>query len=284
MDQKALSHLDPKARETYDRVMGTAAVLESPSTTPPATDPMSPAPASPDSGFVPLTPTDTSGGMSAQVAPTPTPDAAFSNGPADLTMAGSGSVVNTDSTFDTPGAVSGPTDMTQAPVDTNTLSAPLPDMSQPTPAAPADTAAPSMFTASPAPQDVQNATSSFFTNPSPDSSESTAPAPSFDPNPTTQPATPSFDAPADTALATDTMSPLTPVTPYTPTGLNENQAPVAVDQPFAQQPMTSPAAANQAAPHQTSALLKVLYIVAAVVFFAIYTIFWIKVFNLPFLF
>jgi hypothetical protein len=55
-------------------------------------------------------------------------------------------------------------------------------------------------------------------------------------------------------------------------------------QPFNTQPLPSPAEVNNAGPQETSPLLRVLYIVGAVVFFAIYTIFWVKVFNLPFIF
>jgi len=74
--------------------------------------------------------------------------------------------------------------------------------------------------------------------------------------------------------ATDPQQPpLTPVTPYTPEDFNSNP-----------QPLPSPASVNQQVEHKSSPLLKVLYIIGAFIFFAVYTIFWIKVFNLPFLF
>jgi hypothetical protein len=98
------------------------------------------------------------------------------------------------------------------------------------------------------------ATSSFFSNPSPA---------------TTDP-TPSASTP---------IGP--PVTPYAPEGLTAGQAPAA-DGSYTQ-PLPSPSSVNQGA-HEASPLLKVLYIIGAVIFFAVYTIFWIKVFNLPFLF
>lgn len=220
MDQKALSHLDPKARETYDRVMNTAMTTENPVQNTPAPEiqqnfQVEPPPA-----------------VSAPVeAPTPLPSA-----PSDLTM-----------------------------VDTQPAS--------PLAAAPSPVA-PSIFSASPVPVQAQSQSSDFFTNPMPGSPESSSAQPSpFAPL--------SPEQPADTAMATDTLSPLTPVTPYTPAGQEmPSLTPQAV--PGAQ-PLQSPAAALQT-PHETSALLKVLYIIGAVVFFAIYTIFWIKVFKLPFLF
>jgi hypothetical protein len=241
MDQKALSHLDPKARETYDRVMGTAANMESPQTpTTGMTDPASaPAPV-PDSGFVPLTPPDSSAGLSAPISqPAPQPiDPGFNSGPADLSMAGIT-----------------PSQNDQIPP------------------------APSIFSANPVIPDAQNNSSSFFTNPSPNGTDPSAPSSAISALPS------SFDAPApDTSFATDSPSPMTPITPYTPAAINEVPQAGVLDQTAVQQPMQPPAAVNQAAPHQSSAVLKVLYIVAAVVFFAIYTIFWIKVFNLPFLF
>ena|ERR1700722_9054937 len=112
-------------------------------------------------------------------------------------------------------------------------------------------------------QDTSSAppTSSFFSNPTP-----TATDPSQAANATMPPIEP------QTEQAT--------VTPYAPEGIGVDQG--ATEQYT--EPLPSPAAVNQSAPHETSALLKVLYIVGAVIFFAVYTIFWIKVFNLPFLF
>ena len=120
-------------------------------------------------------------------------------------------------------------------------------------------------TATPAPQSAQDTppTSSFFSNPSPAPTDPSQvinePPPAAPVEPSTEPAT---------------------VTPYIPESVGNDQG--ATEQYT--EPLPSPAAVNQAAPHETSALLKVLYIVGAVIFFAVYTIFWIKVFNLPFLF
>jgi len=99
-----------------------------------------------------------------------------------------------------------------------------------------------------------NATN-FFSNPNP--AAEPAPMPGQNPSPGIEPG---------------------PVTPYTPedVGANQNMA----GEPMSQ-PLPSPATVNQAAPHETSALLKVLYIVGSVIFFAVYTLFWIKIFGLP---
>ncbi len=81
----------------------------------------------------------------------------------------------------------------------------------------------------------------------------------------------------------------TPVTPYTtpatgPTDISQQQQEQQAAQPAFTQPLPSPADAVQAPVKEASPLLKVLYIIGAVFFFAVYTIFWIKIFNLPFLF
>ncbi|HSX09599.1 MAG TPA: hypothetical protein VLF93_05575 [Candidatus Saccharimonadales bacterium] len=99
---------------------------------------------------------------------------------------------------------------------------------------------------------------SFFSNPSPvttDPSQQAAPSP--------------FEQPSDP----------TPITPYSPEGLSVPQANPSPEQ-FAQ-PLPSPAAVNQSAQHETSPLLRVLYIVGAVIFFAVYTVFWMVIFHLP---
>lgn len=217
MDPKALSHLDPKARETYDRVMGTASAIETP----------------PQAQTAPTTPATDPGAPFNAVSPasdTPPTSTAFPVTPSDFSMDG---------------------------------------LSAPTENQPAST----VFSGNPVGQEPQNATS-FFTNPSPNGNESTTPNNPFTP----------IEATADTAMATDTTNPPTPVTPYTPSGLNETMAPTGVGSSPFTQPLPSPAEVNHNTPHETPALMKVLYIVGAVVFFMIYTIFWIKVFNLPFLF
>lgn len=105
--------------------------------------------------------------------------------------------------------------------------------------------------------------------------------PAADPN---SPATSSFFSNSSPATMDPTQSanaPIeAPVTPYVPEGTMP--APAA-DGAYTQ-PLPSPSSVNQTSGHETSALLKVLYIIGAVIFFAVYTIFWIKVFNLPFLF
>jgi hypothetical protein len=88
-------------------------------------------------------------------------------------------------------------------------------------------------------------------------------------------ASPFFSNPSPAASnGIDSSVPATPITPYTPMDAGQNAAPMS-------QPLPSPSSINQVGPHEVSPLLRVLYIVGAVVFFLIYTVFWIKVFNLP---
>ena len=113
-------------------------------------------------------------------------------------------------------------------------------------------------------------TSSFFSNPSPATTDPTqGPIPMGGP-------TNNLSAP----LSPVTEPASAPVTPYSPDTQSQYLPPAEQTT----QPLPSPSSVAQAAPHQASALLRVLYIIGAVVFFAIYTVFWIKVFNLPFLF
>ena len=117
---------------------------------------------------------------------------------------------------------------------------------------------------------VQNSTSpssaSFFSNPSPAINE---------PAQTTQPAMPDQNQ----TIPAESPIPSTPVTPYTAEDSGENQEMSQSDQ--ITQPLPSPSSISQTTPHEASALLRVLYIVGAVIFFAVYTFFWIKVFGLP---
>jgi hypothetical protein len=83
----------------------------------------------------------------------------------------------------------------------------------------------------------------------------------------------------DTATPVEPVVEPVPVTPYSPENFQTNQNPAMGEQ--MSQPLPSPASVNQAVNHETSALLKVLYIIGAVVFFAVYTLFWVKVFGLP---
>ena len=114
-----------------------------------------------------------------------------------------------------------------------------------------------------------NAPASFFSNPSP----ATA-----DPTQNPMPAGPNANLSAPYVAINPDPAPV-PVTPYSP----DNPAAGAIYADQAQ-PLPSPATVAQKGPHETSALLRVLYIIGGVIFFAIYTVFWIKVFNLPFFF
>ncbi|MBA3724584.1 MAG: hypothetical protein H0W89_06920 [Candidatus Levybacteria bacterium] len=254
MDPKALSHLDPKQREAYERVMGTAAQIHGDSSAPD----ISAAPVGTDqipvsngsSPFMSSTNDFTS-------QSTPTPDNTTPSPAQDFPLSSSPS----------------------EPFDTNAMglsSSPLGDMpSGLDPLNPTGTtnASPSIFTTPPDEPSSDLAAapnSSFFTSPTPDSSEPSADASDRQ----------AFEATTEPTIASDNLSPITPVAPYTPDNTTDPISP----QPFSD-PLPSPADVTQAnTPHETSALLKVLYIVGAVVFFAIYTIFWVKVFNLPFLF
>lgn len=127
----------------------------------------------------------------------------------------------------------------------------------------------------------------------------TTPAPT-DPPPTTSDATTA----TTTSTPTDTMTASEPSTPETvPTPATPAENPAAVD-PLAapaadttsspeQQPQTvtitqslpNPTIENQiAAPHGHMGLIKIFYVLGAIVFFVIYVFFWMKIFNisLPF--
>jgi len=119
----------------------------------------------------------------------------------------------------------------------------------------------------PAANNAPPANNSFFSNPSP---ATTDPAQ----NPVQAGAENNLSAPF--AQAADPAA-QAPVTPYS--GDNQPQYADASGQP-----LPSPSSVAQNATKEASPLLRVLYIIGAVVFFAIYTVFWIKVFNLPFLF
>lgn len=112
------------------------------------------------------------------------------------------------------------------------------------------------------------ANNSFFSNPSPATTD-----------PTQNPVTPTIENASAPVTPTDPI--VAPVTPYSPDA-QQQYPPQAADQMA--QPLPSPSSIAQKGPHETSALLRVLYIIGAVIFFAVYTVFWIKIFNLPFLF
>src|SRR5579872_6864915 len=107
------------------------------------------------------------------------------------------------------------------------------------------------------------ATSSFFSNPSPAASD-----------PTQNPVPPGGDYNQNTQAMPPADPNQAPVNPYSPDAQMQNSMPAEQ----MSQPLQSPAAVAQKSPHETSALLRVLYIVGGVIFFAIYTVFWIKVF------
>lgn len=196
------------------------------------------------------TTTNGSGDATQNTSPAPVADPASLNTPAagDPGQAQFGATAPFASAQnESPNPGTGPM-VSNIPSDTTTMFSP-----------PAD-AAPAADTSAPA-------NSPFFSNPSPAISDPTQP-----------PADSTLSAPV--ADSSSEPSP-TPVTPYSPENLTSGGVGPA-DQ--YSQPLPSPSSVAQSAPHQASALLKVLYIVGAVIFFAIYTIFWIKVFNLPFLF
>lgn len=263
MDPKALSHLDPKQKEAYARVMGTAAVIHSDT---PAQD------ASPVDALVnadpattqtsPSTPFDiTTGGLSDSPtisSPTPlntSPGLSEGSTPADPSQSLFSSSPVQEASADT----SLSSTLSSSPDGQATT-----DLSQPDAAAPTDT----------------TTNSSFFSNsPIP----STAETPDVTPELAPQEAFPPVTTQPEATIASDNLA---PVTPYDPSSENNQpQGAVSMEQPFNTQPLPSPADVTQAnTPKETSPLLRVLYIVGAVVFFAIYTIFWVKVFNLPFIF
>jgi len=101
------------------------------------------------------------------------------------------------------------------------------------------------------------------------------------PEPTLAPPTPAADSPIPTPssahVTEPTLSPSpTPVAPSTEP--NPFQTPVmqAAEQP----PLQSPASVNQMSDQNASPMIRILYIVGAIVFFIVYTFFWAKVFNL----
>lgn len=67
-----------------------------------------------------------------------------------------------------------------------------------------------------------------------------------------------------------------PTTPYTPDNLRFQAA--------IQTPLTNPiqqSPVGAAVPKQQSSMVRILFIAGAVVFFIVYTVFWVKIFNLP---
>jgi hypothetical protein len=155
-----------------------------------------------------------------------------------------------------PNPGTGPT-INSIPTDTTTMVAP------PAPTVPSEQA----------PDTNSPATSSFFSNPSPATAD-----------PAQNPVQPSADNNINAPFTQVTEPASTPITPYSPEATPAAPIPAIGTAEQMAQPLPSPSSVAQKAPRETSALLRVLYIIAAVIFFGIYTVFWIKVFNLPFLF
>lgn len=256
MDPKALSHLDPKQKEAYARVMGTAAEIHTDTN------------ADANQNSI----ADALNADPAQQPPTSTPfdisTGGLSNSPSiDAPSPLSSSADSSQSMFSSTPSADAPsqTDTSLSPALSETPSSPgATDLSQ-------ETSAPST--------DAPISSSFFSNNPIP----STAETPDVTPELAPQEAFPPVSAQPEATIASDNLA---PVTPYDPgADNNQPQGAVSMEQPFNTQPLPSPADVTQAnTPKETSPLLKVLYIVGAVIFFAIYTIFWVKIFNLPFIF
>ncbi|MGI8420102.1 MAG: hypothetical protein ACR2LN_05675 [Candidatus Levyibacteriota bacterium] len=252
MDPKALDHLDPKQKEAYERIMGHATASDdSASTSSPSlsTDP------------------------TAVTLPEPTPVTDFNSAPLDNSL---NAPDPNAPQFYTPG-------QDQSANDTNPpLSATPESVSSGSTSFPQES--PTAFDVNtlgsseinpPSGQPQENLTppnSSFFSNASPAET-----MPSANEALSTPLSPPTNEIPASSP---DDFASTTPITPYTP-GETPDFAPMT--EPFTK-PLPPPASVNQENTQQSSPLLRVLYIVGAVVFFGIYSIFWIKVFNLPFLF
>lgn len=239
MDPKALSHLDPKAREAYERVMGTAAEIHGDN----------------DSG---VTTSETPSAIDSLAQPT-------TSEPFDTSIGG----LTSSPSVGTPSMLGS--------ID-STASEPSPSIFTNNAAEPDPTQTTASLSDSPT-SDTASTPSAFFTNnPIPPVTDA-APTPELA---SAQGFPPEPSAPEQT-ISSDNLSNVEPVTPYVPDTPDQSSS-ATMEQPLNTQPLPSPAEVNQAAHHESSALLRVLYIVGAAVFFAIYTIFWIKVFNLPFLF
>jgi hypothetical protein len=190
-----------------------------------------------------------------------------SDGAAPITADPSASVVD-------PGLSTTPTafDPTQPPADPNQLS------SSPFSPDPNANTGPNPGTG---PAINATDTNSMFSTPVSETPSPDSNSPSFFSNPSPATVDPSAQT-NDTNLTAPIEPPsTTPITPYAPVdpGAAQNPSPESFSQP-----LPSPSTINQTGAHETSPLLRVLYIIGAVIFFAVYTVFWIKIFNLPFLF
>ena len=250
MDPKALSHLDPKQKEAYERIMGHAAAADDASQVPPQ-------------------------------APIDAQPADHTSAPLDTTI---GATDPNQPQFYTPGQDQAPTDSATNQFETNpplstdpsALSSEPTILSQEPSAAPFDAssvATDNTFSTEPPQDNLAPPNSSFFSNPSPAETPPPAAADAL-----SEPFTASPEV--ATTSSPDSFASATPITPYTP---GETPAATPGGESFAA-PLPSPASVTQEQKKESSPLLRVLYIIGAVIFFAVYTIFWVKVFNLPFLF
>jgi hypothetical protein len=183
----------------------------------------------------------------------PAADPTLSSSPADHPQSQLGTSPFGQPATPTPDAGVGPNPGT-GPTITSMPSYPTTDLSAPLSGSGA--------TADPSSTPISPPNTSFFSNPVSQPTDISAPQESGQSDLNT-PVEPATEAP--------------PVTPYSPEDLNAGQNAIGIE-PMAQ-PLPSPSTVNQ--PHETSALLKVLYIVGSVIFFVVYTFFWVKVFNLP---
>ncbi len=217
MDPKALANLDPKLRETYERVMGASAGGATPSA--PADSPAKPA-----------------------------------GGPIDT--------FSTTPPIPTPGPVM--FDATPSP------STPVAQM--PAPVSPA----------APVPPVINGNGADKTVNPSP-----TPPPPVAPVQENTGPAAPVSPMPDAAANPLDQ-----PIQPAELASLQPSMTGAAVNNPSEGlqlskplQPLPSPATVNQpAAPvaaSSQSAVMKTIYFIAAIVFFIVYAVFWLKIFKYP---
>lgn len=293
MDPKTLSNSDPQITDAYNHVMGTPTTGIEPqqdtfTTTTTQTDtfqnqdglsssPLSAAPIQTENTPSAFQTADTVPSTDFQNTSFATDTPAVA--PASLTPLPTLSQTTTETiTTEQPPAPAfpaAPTDFSAEAIQTTTetLSAPIESDPQP-----------SIFSTDPNAPDTTNQSapattpSAFFTDTTP---ENTITNPEQQATPDAFAPLAPMEPPADTAMATDAPGGPTPVTPYTtPQQENQPQAPSSFPQP-----LPSPSeVVNASTPHETSAITKVIYIIAAVIFFTVYTIFWIKVFNIPFIF
>ncbi len=90
---------------------------------------------------------------------------------------------------------------------------------------------------------------------------------------------------------TTVQIPVTPAPPSdglsspVPNGVSANNFDMQAAAVAASQPLPSPASMiQQPSPTETSTVLRIAYIAGGIIFFMVYTVFWIKIFKLPFLF